>query len=318
MGSHSLHVNRRQSHLKWSKAIDPVLNVDSGAVVTFDALDASNGQVSQSTSAEDVSKFDIDLADPVYGPVYVNGAEPGDALEVEILDLKTADWGWTAVMPGFGLLADEFHEPEIKIWQLSADKPYATFKEGIRIPLRPFLGEMGVAPEADGEFSTIPPLNTGGNIDCRHLTVGSKLFLPVKTPGALFSCGDGHAAQGDGEVCGTAIETSMHATLRLTVRKNHDWVASPHYFSAPLAPIAGFEDRGSYAALGIHSDLLEATRDAVRGIINYLTATKGLTRPEAYMLASIAVDLKLAEVVDMPNFGVAATLPLNIFHDQDK
>lgn len=302
--------------MKWSKAIAPVLKVDSGATVTFDALDASNGQVTKSTSAKDILKFDIDLADPVYGPVYVNGAEVGDALEIEILDLKHADWGWTAVMPNFGLLADEFSDPQVKIWDLPADKPYATFKEGIRIPLRPFLGEMGVAPEADGEFSTIPPLNTGGNIDCRHLTVGSKLFLPVKTPGALFSCGDGHAAQGDGEVCGTAIETSMRATVCLTVRKNHDWVASPHYFAAPLAPIPGFEDRGAYAVLGVNSDLLEATRDALRGIINYLTANKGLTRVEAYMLASVAVDLKLAEVVDMPNFGVAATLPLNIFQEQ--
>jgi acetamidase/formamidase len=315
MGSHSLHINRGQSHLKWSKGISPVLHVDSGSIVTFDALDASNGQVTQSTTPSDILKADINTMDPVYGPVYVNGAEPGDALEIEILDLKTTDWGWSAVMPGFGLLAAEFPEPAVKIWELSGNKPYATFKKGIRIPLRPFLGEMGVAPEADGEFSTIPPLNTGGNIDCRHLTVGSKLFLPVKTPGALFSCGDGHAAQGDGEVCGTAIETSIQATLRLTVRKNHDWVASPHYFSAPLDPIPGFEDRGSYAVLGINSDLLEATREAVRGIITYLTANKGLTRVEAYILASVAMDLKLAEVVDMPNFGVAASLPLNIFSD---
>ena len=253
MGSYSLHVNRNQSHLKWSKAIAPVLKVDSGVIITFDALDASNGQITESSSAEAILKFDIALADPVFGPVYVNGAEPGDALEVEVLDLNPGHWGWTSIVPGFGLLADEFHEPQMKIWQLSSDKPYALFKEGIQIPLRPFLGEMGVAPEADGEFSTIPPLNTGGNIDCRHLTVGSKMFLPIQTPGALFSCGDGHAAQGDGEVCGTAIETAMRATLRLTVRKNHDWVASPHYFCPPLTPIAGFEDRGSYAALGVCS-----------------------------------------------------------------
>jgi acetamidase/formamidase len=182
MGSHSLHIHRGQIHLKWSKDITPALKVDSGAVVTFDALDASNGQVTKSASAEDVLKFDIDLADPVFGPVYVNGAEPGDALEVEILDLKPGDWGWTAIMPAFGLLADEFPEPQIKIWDLSSDEPYAVFKEAIRIPLRPFLGEMGVAPEADGEFSTIPPLNTGGNIDCRHVTVGC-MDSPKPVPG---------------------------------------------------------------------------------------------------------------------------------------
>ncbi|KAI1611687.1 hypothetical protein EDD36DRAFT_296159 [Exophiala viscosa] len=315
MGSSSFHINRGQHHLKWSKSIPPVLTVDSGTTVTFDTIDGGGGQVTKTSNSSAVSKFSVELADPVFGPVYVNGAEPGDALEIEVLDLETADWGWTAIVPGFGLLAAEFPNPELKIWQLSRfeDTPYAVFKEGVHIPTRPFLGEMGVAPESDGEFSTIPPYNTGGNIDCRHITVGSKLFLPVKTPGALFSCGDGHAAQGDGEVCGSAIETPMHATLRLTVRKNHDWVASPHYFSPAPKQIPEFEDKGCYAALGIDPDLHEATRKAVRGIINYLTANKGLSKVEAYMLASVAVDLKLAEVVDMPNFAVAASLPLNIF-----
>jgi acetamidase/formamidase len=282
--------------------------------VTFDTIDGSGGQITPDSTNVTVADFKVDLADPVFGPVYVRGAEPGDALEVEVLNLEAADWGWTAILPGFGLLADEFTESQVKIWKLSPKKqPYAIFKEGIRIPMRPFLGEMGVAPGEAGEFSTIPPYETGGNIDCRHLTVGSSLFLPVRTPGALFSCGDGHAAQGDGEVCGSAIETPMRATLRLTVRKNHDWVSSPHYYSPPLAEVAGFEDKGCYAALGIDSDLREATRKAVRGIINYLVGTKGLSRVEAYMLSSIAVDLKLAEVVDMPNFAVAASLPLNIF-----
>lgn len=148
--------------------------------------------------------------------------------------------------------------------------------------------------------------------------VGSRLFLPVKTPGALFSCGDGHAAQGDGETCGTAIETPMKATLRLTVHKDHSWVKSPHYHCPPpvlsVASVPKFGDRSCYAAMGVDSDLLEATRKAVRGIIEYLIhTTKDLSREEAYMLASVAVDLKLVEVVDMPNFAVAASLPLCIF-----
>jgi acetamidase/formamidase len=275
----------------------------------------SNGQMTESSTAKDLLNFDIDKANPLYGPIYIESAEPGDALEVEVLDLKPGSWGWTSISPGFGLLADEFPEPQLKHWDLATGKPYALFKEGIKIPTRPFLGEMGVAPEEDGEFSVIPPYVTGGNIDCRHVTVGSKIYLPVKTPGALFSCGDGHAAQGDGEVCGSAIETSMQGTLRLTVRKNHDWVKSPHYVTPPLKDLPGFEDRGSYAALGIHSDLLEATREAIRGVIGFLTSTKGLSRVEAYILASVAVDLKLAEVVDMPNHAVAAHIPLNIFED---
>ena len=157
MGSSPFHINRGQNHSKWSKAIPPALTVDSGATVTFDAIDGSNGQITKSSTMDAVSKFDVNLANPVFGPVYVNGAEPGDALEIEILNLETADWGWTAIAPGFGLLTDEFPGPQLKIWQLSRfeDRPYAVFKEGIRIPTRPFLGEMGVAPGSDGEFSTI-------------------------------------------------------------------------------------------------------------------------------------------------------------------
>lgn len=309
------HVNLNQKNLRWSKNVSPVVIVNSGETVSFDTLDGSNGQITKASDVSAISRFDVSMADPVFGPVFVRGAEPGDALEIEILELQAADWGWTAIVPGFGLLSDEFTEGHLKIWNLSkmSEQNYAVFKEGIHIPARPFLGIMGVAPGEDGDFPTIPPLDTGGNIDCRHLTVGTRLFLPVRTVGALFSCGDGHAAQGDGEICGSAIETPMRATLRLTVRKNCPWVNSPHYHCPPAREIAGFEDRGCYAAMGVDSDLLKATQKAVRGIIDYLRQTRGLSREEAYMLASVAVDLKLVEVVDMPNFAVAASIPLNIF-----
>jgi len=291
------------------------LTVDSGDTVSFDCEDASSGQITPASTVEAVVKFDIALADPVFGPVHVRGAEPGDALEVEILDLRTADWGWTAIVPGFGLLADEFAEPQLKLWELPIGEglSYATFRRGIKVPLRPFLGQMGVAPGEDGDFSTIPPRDTGGNVDCRHLTVGTRVFLPVRTPGALFSCGDGHAAQGDGEVCGSAIETPMRATLRLTVRKGHDWISSPHYLCPEPRPDSAPPDHGCYAVLGIDPDLREAARKAVRGIVAYLVRTRHLTREEAYMFSSVAVDLKLAEVVDMPNYAVSASLPLNVF-----
>lgn len=133
--------------------------------------------------------------------------------------------------------------------------------------------------------------------------------------GALFSCGDGHAAQGDGECCGTAIETQMQVTVRLTVEKNKDWVKSPHYLTGPAAETsgAGGEQKGTYAAVGIDSDLLEASRKALRGLIEWVVATKGLEREEAYVLASVAADLKITEIVDMPNFAVACVLPLNVF-----
>ncbi|PGH26557.1 hypothetical protein AJ80_01686 [Polytolypa hystricis UAMH7299] len=313
----SIHIHRGQNHLKWSNRVAPVQTINSGDIVHFDTIDGSNGQITKHSTNDVIHTFDISKADPAFGPVYVNGAEPGDALKIEILELEMSDWGWTAIVPGFGLLADEFAEPVLKIWQLDPALPYAVFKEGIHIPKRPFLGVMGVAPGMEGEFSMIPPLDTGGNLDCRYLTVGSTLYLPVQVTGALFSCGDGHVAQGDGEVCGTAIETSLKATLRLSVVKNQPWIAAPQ-FQTPSrkAAVAAAEveaDKGSYAATGIDSDLLQAARKATRNLIQWLVNTKGLTRAEAYMLTSVAGDLKITEIVDLPNYAVAMSLPLNIF-----
>lgn len=318
----SFHVHRHQKHQTWSKKTKPVLTVSSGQTVTFECEDASGGIITEDSTAKDVAEADTEKMDPVFGPVYITEAQPGDAIQIDVLDLQfTAGWGWTALIPGFGLLSDDFPEPHLKIWKLppkSTDHKFASFGPGIDVPLRPFLGEMGVAPGEDGEFSTIPPLDTGGNIDCRHLTVGSSLFLPVKVPGALFSCGDGHAAQGDGEVCGTAIETAITATLKFTVRKGYGWVKSPSY----LCPIdksgsSPLRDLGEYAVMGIDADLKEATKKAIRGIIDYLVASKGMTREDAYMLASVAVNLRMSEVVDV-NYGISAALPLSVFGSNNK
>ncbi|TVY51167.1 Formamidase [Lachnellula cervina] len=315
--SHSFHVSRSEVHLKWDNALKPVHTVDSGAELTFDLMDGGHNQFTPTSTAADVARFDTALADPAFGPVYVNGAEPGDVLRIEFLDLQTATYGWTAVLPktfGFGLLVDEFPEAALKIWDLETHKKegYTVFKEGIHIPIRPFLGVVGLAHEEEGQFSTIPPYDTGGNIDCKHIGLGSMLYLPVKVKGALFSCGDGHAAQGDGEVCGTAIETPMKAKVKLTVEKGKPWIVSPHYITNPTGA-TDVENRGEYAALGIDADLREASRKAVRGLINWLVGEKGLTRVEGYMLASVAGDLKIAEAVDMPNYAVACSLPLSVF-----
>ncbi|KAM3422409.1 hypothetical protein BST61_g2760 [Cercospora zeina] len=309
------HIHRGQFHHKWNKHEPPRLSVLSGDVVTFDCIDGGAGQITAQSSTIDLLTFDASKADPVFGPVYVHGAEPGDALEVEVMDLQTADWGWTAVIPDFGLLAEDFTEPHLKIWQLPAGETVAWFNDGIRIPRQPFMGTMGIAPAEEGAFSTIPPTDTGGNVDCRSIAKGTKLLLPVKTPGALFSCGDGHAAQGDGEVCGLAIETPMQVTLRFTVRKNQPWVQSPHFSCPPPAAGDILPDRGTYNTMGIAPDLLEATKKAVRAMLAYLHAEKNLSQVDAYMLCSVAVDMKLAEVVDMPNYAVVASLPLNVFVD---
>ncbi|EMD36097.1 hypothetical protein CERSUDRAFT_115998 [Gelatoporia subvermispora B] len=325
----SIHaVKRAQCHLAWDNSISPALHVQSGDTVTFDCLDASNGQITSSSTVSSLHSLVFAQLDQVNGPVHVAGAAPGDTLRVDVLAAEPAEWGWTACIPGFGLLADEFPEPALKIWSLHkhtaegsqggegggpvpGEYGYAWFDEarGIRIPLRPFAGEMGVAPAEPGAHSTIPPYRTGGNIDTRHLSVGSTLYLPVGVEGALFSIGDGHAAQGDGEVCGTAIETPMKVTVRLTVLKDTPYVQTPH-FSA-CNPHASTEE--FYCTTGVGPDIREATRDAVRHMIAFLTAQHGLGRVEAYMLCSVAGDLRMHEVVDMPNYVIGLMLPKSVF-----
>ncbi len=303
------HIAREQRHLAWDNTIAPVLTIDSGEIVHIDAVEASGGQLGPDSTLENMATLDFAACDPVQGPIYVRDAEPGDTLQIEILELKTADWGWTAVIPGFGLLADEFLEPALKIWRLQDG--YAEFTPGIRIPLEPFCGEMGVAPAMPGAFSTIPPAQNGGNIDTKHLTAGSTVYLPVLAPGALFSIGDGHAAQGDGEVCGTAIETPMQITLRLTVRKDLQVPELQYCTAGPLTPRTNTAPY--YATTGYSTDLMDAARKAVRNMVDYLGRTYGLSRADAYMLCSVAADLKINEIVDAPNWIVGAYMPTSIF-----
>jgi len=308
----TIHIHRHQWHLAWDHSIAPIATIQSGEVVSFDLLDASCGQIVHDSTVDAISALDFSQVDQVNGPIYVEGAAAGDTLEVEFLDLQPADWGWTAIIPGFGLLADEFPEPALKIWHLEGGADgWAEFAPGIRVPLAPFCGEVGLAPGKPGALSTIPPYRHGGNMDTKHLTKGARLYLPVEAAGALYSMGDGHAAQGDGEVCGTAIETPMRATVRLTVRKDIQ-VPEPQFLTA--GPLAQRANTASYYATdGIGPDLMEAARNAVRHMIDYLQGSYGLTRPEAYMLCSVAVDLKICEIVDAPHWVISAFLPQSIF-----
>ena len=309
----TIHVAREQWHLAWDNAIPPLARVASGDTVVFDTLDASGGQIGPQATLSTLRDLDFSRVDQVNGPIYVEGAQPGDTLQIEFLEIEPAEWGWTAIIPGFGLLADEFPDPTLKIWRL--EHGWAEFASGIRIPLEPFCGEVGLAPGAPGPLSTIPPYRHGGNMDTKHLTRGSTLYLPIEVEGALFSLGDGHAAQGDGEVCGTAIETPMRTSVRLTVRKDLP-VAQPQFRTGgPLTPRTNTAPY--YATDGIGPDLMEATRDAVRHMIGYLQRAYGLTREEAYMLCSVTVDLKILEVVDQPHWVVGAFLPQSIFMAPD-
>ncbi|KAF7307989.1 hypothetical protein MKEN_01160500 [Mycena kentingensis (nom. inval.)] len=334
----SIHaVRKEQCHLAWDNryihilapylhdidkkracSIPPILHVKSGETVTFDCLDASNGQITASSTAADIKALVFSQLDQVNGPIYVEDALPGDTLQIDVLSVKPAEWGWTGCIPGFGLLADEFKEPALKIWKLEALEElqsggaFAWFDErkGMKVPLRPFAGEMGVAPGKAGAFSTIPPYATGGNIDTKHLSAGATLYLPIEVEGALFSIGDGHAAQGDGEVCGTAIETPMTVSVRLTVRKDRPYTKTPHFKTAAGSAVATQEEY--YTTTGVDADMREATRAAVRNMITFLGEARGLNKIEAYMLCSAAGDLRLHEVVDMPNYVVGMMIPKSV------
>jgi acetamidase/formamidase len=305
-----VRIGRDQNHLAWDPAIAPVATVTSGSVIEFDCLDASFGQLTANSTTADIATLDFARVDQVNGPVAVEGAEPGGTLQVELLDFQPAEWGWTASIPGFGLLADEFPDPFYKVTALPAGADRVEYWPGIRVPLAPFCGEVGVAPKT-GPLSTIPPDLHGGNMDTRHLVAGTTLYLPVFVAGANLSMGDGHATQGDGEVCGTAIETPMRATVRVTAR-NDLHVTGPE-FEAAADPWAAERQGRRYATDGIGPDLMTAARDATRRMIEWLGREHGLEPVQAYLLCSVAVDLRISEIVDVPNWVVTAHCPLDIF-----
>ncbi|TFK38592.1 hypothetical protein BDQ12DRAFT_605967 [Crucibulum laeve] len=312
----SIHsVTRSHTHLAWDNSIPPVLQVQSGETITFDCLDASNGQITKDSTAATISSLVFSQLDQVSGPVFVHGAVPGDTLQVEVLSVDTADWGWTGLIPGFGLLHDEFPEPALKIWSLDTAGGFAWFNEekGMKILLKPFAGEMGVAPGKKGAFSTIPPYNTGGNIDTKHVAAGSTLYLPVEVEGALFSIGARRIRQVSfiyTSFTGTAIETPMKVTVRLTARKDRPYTKTPHFHTRRL--ITTLDDE-YYCTTGVDPDIKEATRSAVRHMIEFLCAEHQLDRVEAYMLCSVGGDLRMHEVVDMPNYVVRFYhLPLSV------
>jgi acetamidase/formamidase len=297
-------------HYRWDNTHPPIIEIESGDAILYDLQEVSGGQITQSSTAADLGRMDFDRVYPLVGPVFVKDARRGDVLAVDILDLQPADWGWTSIIPGLGLLTEEFPEPYLKIWNLSA-RTHAALRPDIRIPLAPFLGTMGVAPEDPGSFPVMPPGKFGGNMDIRHLNVGATLLLPVWVEGALFSCGDAHAVQGDGEVCISAIETPMRARLRLRVRKGVS-LPSPQ-FTTPGPLTSKFDGQGYYATTGIAPDLMQGAKAAVRAMVDHLVRTYQLARQDAYVLCSVAADLKISEIVDQPNWIVSAYLPLAIF-----
>jgi acetamidase/formamidase len=299
-------------HQEWNNALAPRLTIDPGDTVVFDTRDAANLFYTKDSTHEDVLRRGPFKGHPLTGPVFVRGARPGDTLVVEILDVQPAlDWGWTAIRPGRGLLPEsDFAKPFLQIWDLS-DKRHARMGNKVAVPIAPFPGVLGVALDEPGAHSTMPPRRAGGNMDIKQLVAGATLWLPVLVDGALFSAGDAHAAQGDGEVCVTAVEMMGRLTLRFGVQSGRR-LAEPQLRTP--APPSNATNRGAHFATTAHGpDLFASSQQAIRYMIEHLVEERGLSREQAYVVCSVAVDLKISEIVDAPNWIVSAFLPESIF-----
>ncbi len=301
-----------RTHRRWDIDLEPVLRVRPGDVVTAETDDFAGGQISRTSTADQLLGLDLDAIYPLAGPVAIEGAEPGDAISIEILDFELPDWGWACIIPGLGLLPrGEFREPYIRHFDLAGGVT-AELCPGVQIPIEPFCGTMGVpGPGMHGVPIPVPHAG-GGNIDNRHLTRGSTLYLPVSAPGGLFSVGDAHAAQGDGEVAISGLECAMATTYRVGLLKGAG-IPAPQIRRAPGSLTARVDGGGWYATSGIEPDLMAAAQVAVRAMIEHLGRERGLGREDAYMLCSLAGDLKITEVVDAPNWMVSFFLPDAVF-----
>jgi acetamidase/formamidase len=300
----TLHDGHR--HLGWDRALPPAVEVEPGGELELVLADCFDGQLEADATPGDVARLELARANPLTGPVHVHGARPGDALAVELLDVEVGDVGWTTILPGFGLLADDFPDPHVVVSEVRADG--VGFGDLARLPYAPFLGTIGVAPTAPGTHSVIPPRQVGGNLDCRDVAPGATLLLPVEVEGALLSAGDAHAVQGDGEVCGTAVEVAATARVRVDVRPG----AAPPAPQLELPPHRAPATGPRHVTTGVGPELEAGARDAVRAMIEWLGRHRGVDAADAYALCSVAGHLRIAEIVDAPNWVVAFELDLAV------
>jgi formamidase len=359
--SKTLSQQPNTGHNRWHPDIPAIVEADPGEEVVLQTRDALDGQFSAKTTEADFATLSPGPIHPLTGPVLIKGAKPGDLLEIEFLDIKPEKFAFTCILPGMGFLADLYTTPFIVKWKLEDN--YATSEQlpGVRIPGASFMGVSGVAPSkeklkewikrendamATGKLvfppdpggavpptgpaateglRTVPPRECGGNFDVKQLTKGSKLFLPVYVNGGLFSTGDGHFAQGDGEVCVTAVEMAATVSMRFQIHKGE---ATAKNIQAPRFSHSGYFTDPKFAApqnfigtmgMPLRKDgsndaenLNLATRNALLQMIDILQE-RGYSREQAYCICSVAVDLRISNVVDVPNFVVSALLPEGIF-----
>lgn len=302
------HLGPTQDHDRGSPFREPSLEVESGDVVEFDCQDSSGGRVTPQTSLDEYTRIDREGLRPVTGPVFVKGARPGDVLEVRVRRIEHHGWGWTGIDPGLGLLPGRFGGPFLFHWRLEGNESRSM--PGVTLPLSPFLGTLGVSPAGDGQPGTWPSGESGGHLDVRQLVPGSTLYLPVFREGAWFSAGDGHAAQGDGEVCHQGIEAPLTAELQLTVRRDL-------HLSQPLAELPPQQphgpDLGSWAFIESAEQPMDAVRGAVGRAVDFLVARRRLHPEQAYALCSVALDLRISQCVHASLVTITAALAKSLF-----
>jgi acetamidase/formamidase len=299
-----------QVHFTWDTGNELRVVVDSGDTVVVWTRDVSDNQIGPDSDTSVIAGLDWDRVYPLCGPIGIQGAEPGDTLAIEILDIHTQGWGWTAILPGLGLLPEDFPDAYLRVFDLSPGD-VAYMRDDIAIPVEPFFGTMGVCPAGASAQPVMPPGIFGGNMDTRQLVRGATLYLPIQVEQALFSCGDAHGAQGDGEVCVTGLEAPMFAALRFTLEKGRS-IPSPQYHTP--GPLTRRVDSAPFfGTTGVGGDLYVAAQDAVRAMVDHIATTYDLGREDAYLLCSLAVDLKISEIVDAGQYIVSALLPEAIF-----
>ncbi len=297
------------THSRWNRALQPRLRVASGDTVHLECVDSSGAQVHPSMTLAEYLKMDRDRIHALTGPIFVEGAEAGDVLQVDVLEVAHKGWGWTSVVSGLGFLKQRFSEPFLFIWKLDGDVSKSIAPAVV--PLRPFCGVMGVAPAEDGEFRTRPPGIFGGNMDVRELCTGATLYLPVLHRGALFSAGDAHAAQGDGEVCINGIECPADVTLRFQVHKERA-IPGPMLETPAGRKLETDAAGGEWIVVESASDAAGAARAATSRMIDLLADRWGFSPVHAYLLCSVAMNLRLSQVVNEPIFTVSAAISKRI------
>ena len=302
-----MRIGTESVHHAWDYSLPPVLEIEPGQRVELDLMNSSGGQLGPESTVADVAALDFARVNPVTGPIAVRGAQPGDAVTIRVVELAVDSWGWTACIPGFGLLADEFTDAHLAISSISNNEIALPF--GPVLPAVPMIGTLGLALPEPGAHSLMPPSRHGGNLDIRHLTEGATITLPVGVPGALLSAGDAHAAMGDGEVCGTGIETSARTVLEIGLLPG----AAPRFPILETAPAAN-RPGPALATTGVGPDLMTAAKDATKAMIDEIVRRTGLAPVDAYLLASVSADLKISEIVDLPNWVVSMHVPLALLN----